>query len=93
LEIVVRDLLDPNNPEYDLNAISKARWPKQIVIDTRTFTRKYSIGENTLDHIADERRLPKELTKNWRRRNSRDPVRTWRFKIKNENVKFVDIDN
>jgi len=93
LEIVVRDLLDPTNPEYELDAFSRARWPKQIVLDTRTQTRIETFsGEESLDHIANERRLPNELTKNWRCRNSRDSVPTALFKIKNKNVIFVNID-
>src|SRR5262249_49975816 len=92
MEIVVRDLLDPNNPEYNLDAADKAHWPKQIVLNTVTYTCNDDItAEEALDIVASERGLSKELTRNWKRRNSGKALSTSRFKIRDKNVRFADI--
>lgn len=93
LDLVVQDLLDPENPEYEPGFITEADGPNKIVMDVRTLTTKDpGHGEQVLASVAKKLELSEELTKSWRRRNSIRSLPTSRIGLRNKAIKFVDLE-
>ena len=92
LAVVLRDLLDPLNPVYDVDAAERSTWPSEIVVDTSTTTMREDFGADALRNVASEHDLPNDLVKNWTVRNSTDAGSIAPWENRPIGTRLVDLD-
>jgi hypothetical protein len=91
MALVVRDLLDPSNPAYELDSAAKLLWPGEIVLNSVTTALDF-IGQETVDQVAEDYRLSGDVRARWKVRNSGDVGAISEFRIEEPRVRVANLD-
>jgi hypothetical protein len=96
LEAALEDIIDPENPEYDVSARSEIQG-KVLVLDSKSFTSMRDIylpQDDLNEHVIqkDGQSVPEEIGADLRRRNSGESASFSDFKPRDRRILVRDLD-